>query len=43
METMGEEIFGRETTVLKICPKLCCEIVLCKPLSGLGEGKQRVY
>ena len=42
-ETVGVEIFSRETTVLKNCPKLSCEIVLCKPLSGLDElGEQRV-
>ena len=39
---MGVEIVGRETTVLKNCPKLCCEIVPCKPLSSLDEGEQRV-
>ena len=33
---------GRETTVLQGCPKLCCEIVPCKPLFGSGEGKQRL-
>ena len=31
---MGVEIVGRETTLLKDCPKLFCEIVPCKPLSG---------
>ena len=42
---MGVEIVGKETTVLKNCPKLSaviCEIVPCKPLSGLDEGEQRV-
>ena len=28
--------------MLKNCPKLCCEIVPCKPLSGLDEGEQRM-
>ena len=41
-ETVGVEIFSRETTLLKNCPKLSCEIILCKPLSGLDEGEQRV-
>ena len=41
-ETVGVEIFSRETTVLKNCPKFFCEIVLCKPLSGLDEVEQRV-
>ena len=42
METVGVEIVGREITLLQNCPKLCCEIVLCKPLFGLDEGKQRL-
>ena len=41
-ETVGVEIVGRETTALKNCPKLCCEIVPFKPLSGLDNGEQRV-
>ena len=40
METVGVEIVGRETTVLQNQPKLCCEVVPCKPLFGSDEGKQ---
>ena len=39
---MGVEVVGQETTVLKNCPKSCCEIVPLKPLSGLDEDEQRV-
>ena len=28
--------------MLKNCPKLCCEIVLCKAMSGLDEEEERV-
>ena len=28
--------------MLQNCPKLCCEIVPCKPLFGSDESKQRL-